>query len=172
MRTDISGGGAQRLTDEVITAFYQKHSLSVYRLCMSYLRDPEDSADAVQETFLRWINCSDRPQGEQHEIGWLVMTAGNICRDMLRHRKRYKRESIESACEIGKEERAFNDRELFDVVCSLPDKYKNVIFLFYYEDMTTAQICEATGMKQSTVTSLLTRARRLLKKALGDDING
>ncbi|MBR6101128.1 MAG: sigma-70 family RNA polymerase sigma factor [Ruminococcus sp.] len=172
MQTDIGGRGAQRLTDTELTAFYEKYSPAVFRLCMSYLKDVHDSADAVQETFLRLLSSGGAFRDSQHEIGWLVMTAGNICKDMLRKRRRHPSEELEAARGIGAEERAYSDTELFDAVCSLPHKYKNVIFLFYYEDMTTAEISAATGMKQSTVTSLLTRARRLLKKALGDDLNG
>lgn len=172
MRINIGERGAQRPDTEEITFFYEKHSPAVFRLCMSYLKNVQDSADAVQDTFLKWIDSGIRFKDDSHAVGWLVMTAGNICKDMLRIRKRHPTEALEAANAIGREERAYSDAELFDTICALPDKYKNVIFLFYYEDMTTAQISVVTGIKQSTVTSLLTRARRLLKDKFGDDDNG
>ena len=172
MRTDIGNRGVQRLTREEISAFYEKFSPSVFRLCMSYLRNEQDSADAVHDTFLKWIDSNIGFKDENHAIGWLVLTAGRICKDLLRHRRRFPSEELEAAKAVGEDEKAYSDAEVFDAVCSLPDKYKDVIFLFYYEDMTTSQISSATGMKQSTVTSLLNRARRLLKNLLGDDDNG
>ncbi len=157
------------LPQEELAAFYERHSPAVFRLCMSYLRNTHDAADAVQDTFLKWLAARPQLENERHEIGWLVMTAGNVCRDILRKRRRHPQESLDAAYGLGSEESGFGRTEVFDAVAALPDKYKNVIFLFYYEDMSTAEISRVTGIRKSTVTSLLTRGRRLLKKALGDD---
>ena len=159
----------RRPSDSEITAFYSRHSAAVYRLCLSYLKNPEDAADAAQETFLKWLSALPELETPEHEIGWLVLTAGNLCKDMLRRSKRRPREQLEAAYDLGRDEKGFENAEVLEAVMALPGKYKNVVFLFYYEDMSTAQISRVTGIKQSTVTSLLVRARRLLKKALGDD---
>ena len=170
MRGSQKAQGAQRPSDEEITALYERCAPGVFRLCMSYHKNEQDSADALQETFLRWIEAPVRPLAGKHETAWLIVTAGNICKDMLRRRKNFSGEDMSALDQTVSEERGYADAELFEAICSLDAKYKTVIFLFYYEDMTVAQISEATGIKQSTVTSLLTRARRLLKKALGDEL--
>lgn len=129
MRTIIDRG-AQRIDKEEFTAFYEKHSSSDFRLCMSYLCNVHDSADAVQETFLRYLSADTEFRDEGHALGWLVMTAGNVCKDMLRNKKRHPREKLETACDIGSEENGYIRSEVFDAVCALPDKYKNVDFVF------------------------------------------
>lgn len=174
MRRDKNGREAVPPSREEIAAFYERHADRVFRLCMSYLRNTEDAADAMQDTFLRWLEDPDKPQGSDHEKGWLALTAANLCRDRLRRMKRFPTTNLSKLLNIGENDRAFDSAELFEAVASLPEKYKTVIFLFYYEDMTTEQISEATGIKRSTVTSLLTRGRRLLRKIIdiGDDDDG
>lgn len=175
MRQSKTERGAQRPSREEIAAFYERYAPRVYRLCMSFMKNTQDAADAMQDTFLRWIEAGNRPRGDTHEIAWLAVTAGNICRDRLRRRKSFPQTDISELADVGRDDDGYRRTELFEAVAALPDKYKTVIFLFYYEDLTTAQISEATGVKPSTVTSLLTRARRLLRKSMnieGDDLDG
>lgn len=177
MRRQNKERGAQRPSREEAAAFYGLYADRVFKLCMSYLRNTQDAADAMQDTFLRWLeaDAEKRPRDETHEIAWLAVTACNICRDRLRRIRRFPAEDISEHQDVGKEDSGFESAELFEAVAALPEKYKTVIYLFYYEDLTTEQIAEAAGMKRSTVTSLLTRARRLLRKSFdieGDDRNG
>lgn len=174
MRKENKERRVDRPSREETAAFYERYASKVYKICLGFLKEPNDAADAMQDTFLKWLDTENRPQGEAHEIAWLAVTAGNLCRDRLRRRQRFPEAGLDEAYGIGCEEKGFRRTELLDAVFSLPEKYKTVIYLFYYEDMTTAQISEATGIRQKTVTSLLTRGRRLLKKRLetGGDKNG
>ncbi len=163
---------SEGLSKEEMTAFYEKHSAAVYRVCMSYVKDPHDAADLMQETFLKWVDSGKRFENEAHEIGWLVIKAGSLCKSFLKKRKRHQSEDISEAYDIGAEDNSQRNREVLEAVMALPDKYKTVVYLFYYEDMTTEQIAKLTGAKSSAVRSQLTRARKILRRTLGDDDNG
>ena len=153
-------------------AFYDSYCSMVYRVCLSFVRDPHTAADLMQDTFMRWLQTEAPPQGKKHEPAWLVMTAGNICRDYLRRQKRTRHEDITEAHSIAAADTSRRDSEILEAVRRLPDKYKTVIFLFYYEDMTTDEIAQFTDTRSSTVRSQLTRARELLRNELGDDFDG
>lgn len=150
-------------------AFYDKHCARVYRVCMSFVRDPDTAADLMQDTFMRWLECKSPPEGEQHETAWLVMTAGNLCRDHLRRQKRIHHEDISQAHDIAAQDNSRRDSELLEAVRRLPEKYRTAVYLFYYEDMTAEQIAKYTKQRNSTVRSQLTRAREMLRRELGDD---
>lgn len=150
-------------------AFYDRHCTRVYRVCMSFVRDPDTAADLMQDTFMRWLECKTPPEGEQHEIAWLVMTAGNLCRDWLRRQKRSRSEDISQAYGIAAQDNSRRDSELLEAVRRLPEKYRTAVYLFYYEDMTAEQIAKFTKQRNSTVRSQLTRAREMLRRELGDD---
>ncbi|SDB29423.1 RNA polymerase sigma-70 factor, ECF subfamily [Ruminococcaceae bacterium FB2012] len=161
----------KELRSEDISDFYQAHYTAVFRLCMSFMKNEQEAADAAEETFLRWLERSGDPGDGRYGEAWLIVTAGNYCRDLLRRRKRFGREDISSAYELTAPDTSHRDRELWSAVTDLPDKYKTVLFLYYYKDMTVEEIAKAAGIRRGTVRSQLSRARQLLRQALGGDFD-
>ena len=159
------------LRSEDISGFYQAHYTAVFRLCMSFMKNEQEAADAAEETFLRWLEHSGDPEDKRYGEAWLIVTAGNHCRDLLRRRKRFGTEDISQAYELKAPDTSQRDRELLSAVMALPEKYKTVVFLFYYKDMTVEEISKAAGIRKSTVRSQLSRARQLLRESLGGDLN-
>ncbi|MBR1764023.1 MAG: sigma-70 family RNA polymerase sigma factor [Ruminococcus sp.] len=168
MKKSTTQSRAEGLSDEEIGEFYRAHCLSVYRVCMAFLGNPADAEDVMQETFLKWLGFGPA-ENEAHELGRLVLTAENLCRDLLRRRRRFGREDISDHMDLAAEDLSRRDRELLDAVYRLPEKYKTAVFLFYYEDMTVEQISRATGTRLATVKTRLHRARLLLRQELGDE---
>lgn len=80
------------MTDNEMTEIYNRNVLSVYRLCFSYLKNVTDTEDIVQETFVKAFMRDKSFENERHEKGWLIMTAGNMCKDLLSHWWRKKQE--------------------------------------------------------------------------------
>lgn len=156
------------LTTDEISGIYERHVATVYRLCYSYMRGKTDAEDMTQETFLR-LMCADKKfENAEHEKAWLIVTAGNVCKNALRRRSRRDLPLNEEALS-----RDYADKtdETLDTVLKLPEKYKAVIYLFYYEDMKTEDIARTLGKKSATVRSLLNRGRSLLRDRLGDDFD-
>lgn len=150
--------------DEHFTQFYHRHVAMVYRLCFAYLKSPAPTEDAVQETFVKALTKAPRFEGAKHEQAWLARTAGNVCKDVLKSWWRRKI-SLDDTADSVDPHRC--DTTLIAVL-ALPDKYKSVVYLFYYEGYTTPEIAQALRRPESTVRNHLSEARRILRKKLGE----
>ena len=156
-------------TDKEIAEIYTRHSKTVYRVCFAYMKNPADTEDAVQDTFFQLIKSGPAFESEEHEKAWLIRTASNICKDVLRHWWR-RRENIEDFHDLQSPEEIETD-DVFQAVMDLPDKYKAVVYLYYYEGYTSVEIAGILKKPRSTVRYYLHDARAILKERLGDDFN-
>ncbi|MBO4514904.1 MAG: RNA polymerase sigma factor [Lachnospiraceae bacterium] len=162
-------------TEGEIIEIYERHVKMVYRVCFAYMKNAAETEDAVQETFFRLIRKGPRFESAEHEKAWLIRTASNVCKNVLKHPSR-KHEDIEEHAELRSDDRPETQRaehpEVSDVlraITELPDKYKPVIYLYYYEGYDSAQIARLLQKPKSTIRSYLSEARSLLKERLGDD---
>ncbi len=155
------------MTDNEMTEIYNRNVLSVYRLCFSYLKNVTDTEDIVQETFVKAFMRDKAFENERHEKGWLIMTAGNMCKDLLSHwwRKNRNLDNYETL----QAKAGFDIDETFIEIMKLPPKYKTVIYMYYYEEYSTREISEILKKNKSTVCSLLKRGREILKERLGEN---
>lgn len=149
-----------------IEEIYQRRMEMVYRLCFVYMKNAYDTEDAVQDTFIRMIEKGPRFTSLEHEKAWLIVTAGNICRNKLKHWSR-KTADIESIPVRAPEKERYDD--LMAALMQLPDRLKTIVYLAYYEELNSKQIARILKLPSSTVRNRLVKARRLLKKALEDD---
>ena len=124
-----------------------------------------DADDIMQEVFLRFINCGTIFNDENHIKSWLIRAAVNCSKNLLSSLWFTKTQGLDDSLRTQEP----HCDEVLPIVMNLPEKHRVVILLFYYEDMTTAEIAEALGKKEPTVRSLLHRARLQLKEMLGDD---
>lgn len=155
--------------DEMIA----RYGDGVLRLCLLYLGDRHLAEDAFQETFVKAWRQQGTFRGESSEKTWLSRIAMNTCRDMLRKgwlRMMKKSEPIESL--LGLAVPQPEDRtDVRDAVLALPGKYREVIVLYYDQEMTMKEISDALALPVHTVSTRLRRARALLKKTLGEEVD-
>ena len=156
-------------TDKEIAEMYIRHGRTVYRVCYAFMKNPADTEDAVQDTFFQLIKSGPAFESEEHEKAWLLRTASNICKNALRHWWR-RRENIEDFHDLPGSEGIETD-EVLQTVMNLPDKYKAVVYLYYYEGYSSVEIAEILKKPQSTVRNCLRDARAILKERLGDEYN-
>lgn len=154
-------------TDKEIADIYKRHVKTIYRVCYAYMKNSADTEDAVQETFMKLIKAGPVFQNEEHEKAWLIRTSSNICKNILRHWWR-KRQNIEDCYEMSVNDR-FEIDEVFQTIMSLPDKYKVVIYLYYYEGYTSVEISKILKKPPSTIRNHLHEARVILKERLGEE---
>lgn len=149
--------------DEEIAKIYNRQYNTVYRICISFMKNSEDAEDMVQETFLKLISSRKQFESEKHEKAWLIVTASNTCKDELRRWKR----RLEKVTFLFQQEtvRQKEDDQVLEWVMALPVKYKQVIYLYYYEGYSTFEIAGILNCSESTVRNQLSRGRRLLKKS-------
>ena len=162
-------------TEEEITEIYERHMKTVYRVSFAYMKNAAETEDAVQETFFRLIRKDPRFESAEHEKAWLIRTASNVCKNMLKHPSR-RHDDIEDHAELQGADRPETQRadhpEVSDVlqaITGLPNKYKTVIYLYYYEGYDSAQIAKLMQKPNSTVRNYLREARLLLKERLGEE---
>ena len=137
----------------------------VYRIALHSFGNPQDAEDAVQEVFLRLYTAEKSFEGPDHLRHWLIRVTVNVCKDTLKSPWRRRRVSLEELPEEPVFDRP-EQGELYREVMRLPEKYRTVLYLFYYEELSVKEIARATGRGESTVTSQLARGRKLLRKSL------
>lgn len=156
-------------TDREIAEIYERNKKTVYRVCFAYMKNTADTEDAVQDTFFQLIKTGTAFESEGHEKAWLIRTATNICKNVLRHWWR-KRENLEDNNNLQGNEN-FEIDNVFNVVMGLPDKYKTVVYLYYYEGYDSVEISKILNKPQSTIRNHLHEARSVLREKLGGDFN-
>lgn len=158
-----------------------RYSDMLFKIAYVRLMNVHDAEDVVQEVFYRYLQRQEGFTDEEYEKAWLIKVTLNSCRKIWRsawnrHRSDeevvlYESFPVEESVQ-GPEEStiaAEDSNRLLEIVKSLPAKYRDVIHLFYYEEMSVREIAEVTGRKDSTVTSQLTRAREMLRKRLREE---
>ena len=156
------------------TAFIQVYTLyfdTVYRLCCIRLRSQTEAEDVTQETFFRAMQHTEVWQSgdEGYTKAWLLTTASNLCKNINSHWTHTRRVDLsEWACAVETAPPPDDTRsDVLSAMLRLPDHYKTVLYLFYYEGYSGTEIAEMLQKKESTVRTLLSRGRKLLKKYLG-----
>jgi RNA polymerase sigma-70 factor (ECF subfamily) len=141
---------------------------TVRRICFMHLKKQEDVEDAFQEIFLKYILNEKIFESHAHEKAWLIRVTVNVCRDMLKSPFRKRVCSIEDMTVepfyIQEEE-----GELLSCIAQLQSKYRNVLYLFYYEGYSAVEIANIMHKKENTIYTWLNRARKALKEKLGGD---
>ena len=152
-------------THQEIAAIYERNVDTVYRVCFLFFRgNRADVEDAVQTTFLRLTQQTKLFRDAEHEKAWLIVTAGNICRDMLGSGWR-KRVVMDDQL-IERSTVPFEIDETLQSVMALPDHYKTAIYLFYYEGYSAKEIAGLMGKTVASVWGYLHSGRTLLKTML------
>lgn len=145
---------------------YLCHSQAVYRLCLRYLRRPEDAEHAMQTTFVRWLRQSpDAGWTQERKRAWLLHAAANVCRDELRRQKnrsRWSAEELERAAGAAQG----TPGEAVRALCLLPEPYRTPLYLHDWLGYTAGEIGRMLGRNPATVRTQLCRGRRRLRKLL------
>ena len=157
-----------RRSNEEITQIFNRHVDTVYRVCFMYMKNKHDTEDLVQNTFIKLMNDGTVFESQEHEKAWLIRTATNLCKDHFRHwwSKTVGMDKIpEDAVEYS-----FDTDGTYEMIMSLPPKYKTFIYLYYYEGYSTAEIAKMLNKNHSTIRSHLHNARKLLKIKMEDEL--
>ena len=150
------------------TRAVEQYADMIRRICFLHLKNQQDTEDIFQTVFLKYILYSGAFESPEHEKAWLIRVTINACKDFLKSLWRHATTPLE----ILSEEAALvsdTHHELLELVLALPPKYKDVIYLFYYEEYTAVEIAKILGKKENTIYSLMSRGRALLKVKLGGD---
>ena len=154
--------------EQETAAAIDRHADMVRRLCLIHLKNQADSEDVFQTVFMKYVLSSAVFENEEHEKAWFIRVTINACRDLLRSFFRSRTvpldELIDRPADAPSESRA-----VLEAVLELPGKYRDVVYLHYFEGYTAPEIAGLMKKNVNTVYSLLARAKKLLKERLGGD---
>lgn len=144
------------------------HADTVRRLCLIHLKNQADSEDVFQNVFLKYALSSAVFENEEHEKAWFIRVTINACRDLLRSFFRSRTVPLDDLIDLPAQAPP-DTREVLDAVLALPEKYRDPVYLHYYEGYTAPDIGRILHKNVNTVYSLLARAKNLLRESLGGD---
>lgn len=153
--------------DEFISAV-KRNSNRLYLIAISFTKSHHSAEDIVQDTFLKLWLVNIEFEGNEHIDKWLTTVCVNKSKDYIKAPFFSKTTILDDAKELYTFDN-IEDMDIFNAVMSLPKKERTVIHLFYYEDMTIKEISKILKVKESTITTRLSRAREKLKVKLGDE---
>ena len=133
----------------------------VYRLALAQTHSGHDADDVFQEVFLRYLRSAPDFREEEHRKAWLLRVTVNCCKKF--HGSFWRRHTV--ALSESLPARNQDDGELLELLEGLPEKYRAVLHLYYYEGYATEEIGAILGRSPGTVRSQLSRGRALLRDA-------
>ena len=146
-------------SEQEVNRVIELYGDTVRRLCMIYLKNYADTEDIFQNVFLKYATSSIKFENDEHEKAWFIRVTINKCKDLLKSFFRNRTVSLDDIVE--KPEAILSDyREVLEAVLSLPQKYRNVVYLHYYEGYSAPQISHILGKNVNTVYTLLTRSKK------------
>ena len=151
------------LTQEQRTQAVERWGDMVWRLALARTASVPDAEDVFQEVFLRYFRHEERFHSDEYRKAWLLRCTINRCKSLLASPWRKRTVPLETAEEVGVED---DYREVYSAVLSLPEKYRAVIHLHYFEGLSVAEIAAALQSTEGTVKSRLSRGRALLRDML------
>jgi RNA polymerase sigma-70 factor (ECF subfamily) len=148
-----------------INNLIEKYGNSLLRMCFIYLKDSHLAEDAVQDTFIKIHKSYPKFRGDSKEKTWIMRIAINVCKNYLRSSwwKRIDETMVLENMPSNNSNDALQDEALLLEIMKLSSKYKEVILLFYYQDMKIREIAEVLKTPEATISIRLKRAREILK---------
>lgn len=153
-------------SSESIRELYERNFDTLYRVCYMYMKNIQDTEDAVHNAFLKAIETRKQFESENHEKAWLIRVASNICKNMLKAACR-KNEPLND--NIPDNNISNEAKELLSELSKLPDKLKIPVYLFYYDGYSSEEIGQMLHISSSAVRTRLQKARERLRNVLSDE---
>lgn len=140
----------------------------VRRICFVHLKNRHDTEDVFQNVYMKYMLYEGSFESTEHEKAWFVRVTINACTDWLRSLSRKKWIPLDA---LAEESATLDDssKEILEVILKLPEKYRDVIYFFYYEEYTAVEIAKILGKKENTVYTWLSRAKDILREKLGGE---
>lgn len=155
------------MTREAFLENIKSHTLQMYRLAFSILRNPQDAEDVVSEAVLRAYENLGTLRSEERFKAWILQITANEAKKLYGKNKRMCTVAWEDYMSENISPAFYDDHhELWDAVMKLDDEFRDVIVLFYYEQFAIREIAKILKCREGTVKSRLHRAKGQLREML------
>ena len=139
----------------------------ILRLSYTYLKSTHDAEDICQTVFLKLLTSGQTFDSPAHEKAWIIRTTANACKDVLRNTFRRRTVALEAAATTAAPEAP--DSAVLEAVMTLPENYREAVYLHYYEGYSVREIAGLLGRSEAAVTAHLSRGRHKLRTTLGGE---
>ena len=140
----------------------EKYSDMVYRIALTRSGIVENAEDIFQDVFIKYSQKKPKFASEEHKKAWLIRVTINISKNFINQAWNRKVVNLDENLKFETQE----ENDVFSVVCELPEKYRTVIYLFYYEGYKVNEIAKLLKTKEGTVKTWLSRSRETLREKL------
>lgn len=148
--------------EQYLKEIIEKHSDMVYRIALTRCESIENAEDIFQDVFVKFSEKMPKFQNEEHEKAWFIRVTINLSKNLKKSAWNNKIIELDENIIFETKE----ELDIFKTVCELPQNYKTVIYLLYYEGYKVKEISELMKTKEGTIKTWLSRAREMLKEKL------
>lgn len=147
---------------EEIKNMIEKYSGLVYKVAITRSRNIENAEDVFQEVFIKYSQKMPKFENEEHEKAWFIRVTINLTKNL--HNQAWNRKTVPLEETIQFEEK--EEENIFQIVSTLPQNYRTVVYLFYYEGYKIKEISKILKTREGTIKTWLSRARESLKEKI------
>ena len=158
----------QARKDREIVRIVETYSDMLMRIALNRVNSIAEAEDVVQSTFERLMRRQPHFENREHEKAWLIKTAIRICIDEARKNARHASVPLNEEIAAAYSEESF---ELLDTIRQLPEKDRDAVYLYYYEEYTVKDVAKLLGEREGTTRSRLSRARKKLRAIMEGENN-
>ena len=158
----------QARKDREIVRIVETYSDMLMRIALNRVNSIAEAEDVVQSTFERLMRRQPHFENREHEKAWLIKTAIRICIDEARKNARHASVPLSEEIAAAYSEDSF---ELLDTIRQLPEKDRDAVYLYYYEEYTVKDVAKLLGEREGTTRSRLSRARKKLRAIMEGENN-
>ena len=155
-------------SEQEVNRAVEKYADTVFRIYILHLKNKSDAEDIFQEVFLKFALNDKEFENANHEKAWIIRVTINACKDLIKSFFRSRTISIDELISVADEEKE-DLSYVLEAVLKLPVKYRDAIYLHYYEGYSALEIGEILGKNENTVYSILSRGKSMLKESLEGD---
>ncbi len=153
---------------QTLQELVDRYQNNLFAVAFNVCKNAQDAEDVVQDTFLRYYTMKKEFDNEQHIRAWLIRVAVNKAKNCNRTFWKRNKCSFEEYMETLTFETPQSE-SLFETVMQLPEKYRIVMHLFYYEDYAVREIAKILKLSESNVKARLSRGRSMLRNVLKEE---
>ena len=157
------------MREEEMERIVHSYSTMLLRFSMHHVKEEAQAQDIVQNVFMKYMEKQPDFIDEEHEKAWLLRVASNMCKDYLGHWWNRKRNHL-TVNDTQFIEKAKTTSSVLEEVRKLSFHQRNAVFLFYFEGYSMKEIALIFHVKEGTVSSWLTRARKQLRKQMEEEV--
>ncbi len=152
----------ENIINDEFFELYKRNIDTVYQIALLHLKNKSDAEDATQTVFMKYLVSKPEFNDLNHERSWFILTSRNHCRDLLRNWWTSRRTDSKNE-EVYQMFENEPDGDVTAALMKLPDKYKELIYLYYYQEYSIKEISDIISRNESTIRTQLGRAREKLR---------